>query len=266
MHIFIFSGQLEFNLLGFLNSLNELFFIIFASVQSLLKNLVLFTFSFFTVVIQLQNLTTKDLINKCTQKTKDWEIYWREFVKRYGEKILYFVYKEFKKINGHKYTNQPEETIKDLRQEVFIRLLENEAKALIKFKSRYEWAFLTYLNTISINVVRNFIRFKKAEKRSPELYSSGYHKNSNQVKLEPKATDTLDEMDAQFLKECLINTLKKFYKGRNIDRDIFIFKLYYFHGLSPKEIERLNSLKITASGIETLITRMKKILTNKFKF
>lgn len=215
-------------------------------------------------VLVFKNISNLELIRKCTQKSQYWNNIWQEFEKRFAEKISLFVYREFRKLNGYKYTNQPDETLKDLGQEVYIRLLDKDAKALKNFKGEHESSFFAYLNQISISVVKNFITHQQTEKRALEVHRQYSQRDKDYLQQEPSDTETGDELEAKFLKEYIINILQKHYKSRHIPRDIYIFKLYYFEGLSPKEIVKICPAKITASGIESLISRMKHFLQEKY--
>lgn len=208
-----------------------------------------------------QNLSHKELIFKCCRRSKDWEDIWQEFKNRFDKLILLFIYREFKQRSGKKYGSQFNDIIKDLRQDVYIKLLNDKGKALRNFKGKDENSFLAYLYTISKNLVINYV--KSSHKREVHLRDVKSHQNHlgfDNYQPEPLTSNTSDELEEHFLQELLVEKLKENYSSRKFERDLVIFKLFYFKGLSPQDIQRNFDFNLSASGIETLVSRMKKTL------
>ncbi|NIR47791.1 hypothetical protein GWO43_05000 [candidate division KSB1 bacterium] len=211
--------------------------------------------SFISILFALdKSLPYNELIAKCTQKSEDWDKTWREFENRYGKLILIYLHREFTRSGGTKFTKQMNETIKDLRQDVYIKLLANNGSALRNFRGDSETSFRAYLNSISINVVKNYIKSKISEKRGAEsvIKDLEFH--------QPQTTNTSDELEEEFFKESIIEKLRQCYKSRNIGRDLLIFRLICFEGHSAAEIQSSFNFGLSVSGIDTLISRMKKTL------
>ena len=52
-------------------------------------------------------------------------------------------------------------------------------------------------------------------------------------------------------------------ESRNLERDLLIFKLHFVEGLSPREIASIPALKLTTSGLEKVLGRMKNRLVRQ---
>ncbi len=206
------------------------------------------------------NLSDQELIVKCTQRSPDWGKYWQEFEKRYGKVILLFLMRELTKIGGDKYSRDFKETVKDLRQDVYIKLLREKAIALRDFKGEYDYSFIAYLHKISINTVINFVKLNVRGKRSPDKFWQPAKKDCSDNELEPDIDNTQEELEVKFFKQNIIASLKESYPSRNIARDLKIFKLFYFEELSADEIFTFHNMNLSVSGIETLLSRMKNVL------
>ena len=122
-------------------------------------------------------------------------------------------------------------------------------------------SFQAYLHTISVNIVRNYL--KSRLNRENHLNDSSRLKNDLTVERasqEPFNTDSTDKTDAKFFNEFIVDTLRKKYHSRKIERDILVFKLFYFEGFSSKELYDKFDFDLSSSGIETLVSRMKAVL------
>lgn len=212
-----------------------------------------------------ENVSFRELIHECRQKSQDWDTIWQKFEERYGHRIALFIYKEFHKLGGKKWSTQVEETVKDLRQDVYIKLLMNKASALSNFRGIDEHAFLAYLNAIAMNVVRNHVKSIKTEKRGAGSFVTRVGEDKRQMESEPLTANTPEELEELFFKESIINTLKESYRSRNLDRDIFIFKLFYFEGHTAVDIHAAHNFNLTVGGIETVVSRMKQLLKKIYR-
>ncbi|RMF64993.1 MAG: sigma-70 family RNA polymerase sigma factor [Calditrichaeota bacterium] len=202
-----------------------------------------------------------ELVAKCAEKSEHWDKHWNQFESKYGPYIALFVYRELRKqLRGRPFTAFTE-TTKDLCQDVYINLLKNDGRALQQFRGETQDSFLAYLYTIARNTVCSYIiyeldpavPFKEVGGQDPDS-------DSDPLTTEPMTNETEEKINEAFFKEFLLEQLKSNYSSRNLERDIFLFKLYYFKGLSASEIKRRYQVTLSASGIETVVSRMKKAL------
>jgi RNA polymerase sigma factor (sigma-70 family) len=214
-----------------------------------------------TVVIEL---TVHELLRLCLQRPPDEEA-WREFVHRYHGSIKTSIAKTFH-LRASQETDRraqfPDDLIEDLVQAVYVRLIEDDNRALKRFEGEHENSIFQYLGIISVNVVRDYFREAKAQKR-------------------PKLSFSLDELlenlgDGAMLKEAVSNfdgtlatasassltiedveaVLKRSVSRRHRDRDMLIFKLRYYEGLTLEEIKKALGLDISPIGIGSILNRI----------
>lgn len=214
-----------------------------------------------TVAVEL---TVHELLILCLQRPPDEEA-WREFVHRYHGAIKTSVAKTFH-LRASQETDRraqfPDDLIEDLVQAVYVRLIEDGNRALKRFEGEHENSIFQYLGIIAVNVVRDYFREAKAQKR-------------------PKLSFSLDELlenlgDGAMLKEAVSNfdvtlatapassltiedvegALKRSVSRRHRDRDMLIFKLRYYEGLTLEEIKKALALDISPIGIGSILNRI----------
>jgi len=204
-----------------------------------------------------------ELLKRCSMRPID-EAAWEDFVSEFHPLIKATVSKTYRwkaweggDMRSHAYEDQ----IEDLVQKVYIKLIEEGSRAIANFQGEHANSIYQYLQMISVNVVRDHYREKKAKKRPKVLYSldemmevSG---DSPAIEAIVSGIDgapqtgssppvTLDEAES-FLKRNL--------RGRNRDRDLFIFQLRYREDLTLEEISQLLGSRLTAISVGSILKR-----------
>lgn len=217
---------------------------------------------FVVLAFRFQDLSNNELIRRCAYPAENWNRMWEEFEARFGQIILLILYRGMMQAGGHQYTGEFPETLQDLKQEVYIKLLKHDAEALRKFKGHNEKSILAYLHIISKNIVLDFVKTQESAKCSPRPGFS--HDNSESKECGPIGTNnTAEELEWQFLKEAIIASLREHWKGAKLERDLRIFELYFFEGAPSGEILKEFPSNLRISGVETLINRMRKCLRDE---
>jgi RNA polymerase sigma factor (sigma-70 family) len=206
-------------------------------------------------------LTVADLLKLCSKRPPD-EAAWEEFVRRYNTTIKAHVVKTFHKKareESERKPQFPDDLIDDLVQAVYMRLVEDQNRALERFEGEYENSIFQYLGMISINVVRDFFREAKAQKRPKVTYSldellekSGKDPVFEETRADSNATYTYDEIE---------KALRKAVSLRHRDRDILIFQLRFYEGLTLEEIKQALKLDLSPISVGSILNR----ITNKMK-
>jgi RNA polymerase sigma factor (sigma-70 family) len=216
-------------------------------------------------------LTVHELLTQCLRRPAD-EDAWREFVQRYHGAIKSSVAKTFH-LRVSQETDRraqfPEDLIEDLVQAVYVRLIEEGNRALDRFEGQHENSIFQYLTIISVNVVRDYFREAKAQKRPKLSFSldelmenageGGMLKDAvshidGSVATQPASSLTLDDVEG---------ALKRSVSRRHRDRDALIFKLRYYEGLTLEEIKRALALDISPIGIGSILNRINSKLRAK---
>lgn len=207
-----------------------------------------------------------DLLAECSRRPPN-DAAWNEFVRRYNSTIKSNVVKTFflkVREETDRKTQFPEDLIEDLVQAVYLRLVEDRNRALDRFQGEHENSIYQYLSMISINVVKDYFREMRAQKRPKMSVSldalleiSGDSPLLNHTVGGINGTPMTDS-DLSFLMEEVEHALKKSVSGKNKDRDIMIFKLRFYKGLTLEEITQVMSLDISAISVGSILNRILK--------
>jgi RNA polymerase sigma factor (sigma-70 family) len=207
--------------------------------------------------------SVSELIQRCLNKPSD-ETAWSEFVSRYHKSIKKNVanalHRQAKTSPEHQ-APITEELVEDFAQAVYLRLIKDECSALKNFKGNYENSIFQYLLIISINVVRDYYRELRAVKR-PQIVCSLEDLLSKQSEalvfkeLDALSTEAATDESAKLLSSEIIEEIfRKIVKWQYKERDIMIFKLRYYEGLTNREIARIKGLDLSREGVGTIVSR-----------
>ncbi|MFP5261509.1 MAG: RNA polymerase sigma factor [Blastocatellia bacterium] len=209
-------------------------------------------------------LTVAELLKLCSKRPAD-EAAWQEFVRRYNTTIRAHVVRTFHKKAREESDRKPqfpEDTIEDLVQAVYMRLVEDQNRALERFTGEYENSIFQYLGMISINVVRDYFREAKAKKRPKVTYSlDELLEKSGDSSMFEEARSRLDgrsitESSAAYTQDEIERALKKSVSGRHRDRDMMIFQLRYYEGLTLEEIKQTMRLDLSPISVGSILNRI----------
>jgi RNA polymerase sigma factor (sigma-70 family) len=212
----------------------------------------------------IQELGAAQLLARCSVRPIDEEA-WQEFVRRYHSTIRTAVLKTFRGKSREEVERReqfPDDAAEDLVQAVYCRLVDNRSQALQRFKGRHDNSIYQYLMMISVNVVRDHFREMKALKRPKITYSLDEILTTQNAGLnvERKRIESVPEDRAEppYTMDEIENALRKAAGWRNHDRDVLIFKLHYYEGLTLDEIISLLQLGITAVGVNSILNRISR--------
>ncbi len=209
-------------------------------------------------------LTVTELLKKCAQRPPD-EAAWAEFVRRYHAVIKTKVAKTFNR-KAREETDRrpqfPDDLIEDLVQSVYIRLIGESSRAIKQFEGLHENSIYQYLGIISTNVVLDHFREAKALKRPKiSLSLDEMVEKTGDGSLRDDALTGLDgklvsEHSSTFLREEIEAALKRAVTGRHRDRDLTIFKLRFYDGLTLEEIRKMMGLDLSPISIGSILNRI----------
>jgi DNA-directed RNA polymerase specialized sigma24 family protein len=120
-----------------------------------------------------KRLSNRDLVERLLDAGPEDRI-WEEFVARFQGRIRLVALRSFQteaERNPGLDTGLAHEAVLDLTQEVFVKLLESDRRALTRFRGRSEHSIHTYLHTIAVNLVRDHFKKLRAQK-TPKAPSS----------------------------------------------------------------------------------------------
>lgn len=206
--------------------------------------------------------TVAELLNRCSRRPPD-DVAWQEFVRRYNATIRVHVVKTFhQKVTqeADRKPQFPEDVIDDLIQAVYMRLVEDQNRALSRFEGEYENSIYQYLAMISINVVRDHFREVHAKKRPKVSFSLDEILDSGSGILDEKIKQMEGQASANSSTslsfEDIERALNKAVSKKNRDRDILIFKLRFYEGLTLDEITKALGLDISPVSVGSILNRI----------
>jgi len=191
---------------------------------------------------------------------------WIEFLSRFERRVRLTVYRSFRIEAQHSPGADADpsgEIVRDLTQDVFLRLLDSERRALARFKGRSENSIYTYLNTIAVNLVRDHFKKLRAQKTPPAPAS-----------LDAPVRAAEDSADAQKVGDRVASDRsgpEQSARARELQgriaavirrsgfpkRDRLVFRFYFLEGRTINEVAACRSVGLSASGVEKCIRRLR---------
>ena len=191
-----------------------------------------------------QDLSVLELLRLCLRSQE--QAVWQEFVSRTQPCIAGTIIKTLRRCG----TVPSPSLIDDLVQDTYVKLFDNNSKALREFECEHENALFGFLKTVASNVVHDYIRRKNAD-----IHGGG----REEVDLE-KVSAFLRASSAnpnrQILFDQILGCLRHLENDPNFQRDWAIFQLYYFDGLTANAISRLPGIDLKVKGVESTLLRL----------
>jgi DNA-directed RNA polymerase specialized sigma24 family protein len=199
-------------------------------------------------------VSSADLLRECGKRLTDIEL-WKKFQERFQGRIFLYVLRATR--SRHMQDNVSD-TVTDLAQDVYLRLVQNDGRILRSFRGTTEFSVMAFLARISVSVVSDHNRRGTADKRKAQLVSI----DEVREELETSQRDVAD-FDANSLAAILSwidveRVLQEDPDQRNARRNLLIFKLHYIDGFTAAEIAGFPAFDLTVSGIETILARLRK--------
>jgi RNA polymerase sigma-70 factor (ECF subfamily) len=177
---------------------------------------------------------------------------WREFILRYHGILESTASRVVRRWN-----NSGDET-DDLVQEIYLKLCANGGRLLLSFRDENPDALFGFLKVVAINTAHDYFRAKTAAKRGGLVTEQIDECHGARAGTNPELDKllTLKEIDRIMLKHT---------SAENGPRDRTVFRLYYRHGLTAKEIAQLPGIGLGAKGVETVIRRLTEAIRKEME-
>lgn len=206
------------------------------------------------------------LLHRCARRPSD-EASWEEFVRRYHSIIRASVVKTFQRIAMREAERKPQfpsDLIDDLTQSVYIRLVEAESRALSTFEGKREDSIFEYLSRIAVNVVRDYFRELRAQKK-PKINYTLFElleltKDEEIIESTANRFDGLPLSSSSLTRDDVDRALRNAVvsKGWDGDQQILMFKYFYYDGLPVESIIKIMGLKTSKSNVNHILTSVSK--------
>jgi RNA polymerase sigma factor (sigma-70 family) len=197
---------------------------------------------------------------------------WLDFISRYHQRIRCIAHRAFLNEAQRNYgldTGKAGDVVEDLTQDVFVRLIDGNRRALSHFHGRSESSLYMYLHAIATNLVRDHFRKFRAQRKIPAAASLSEPLRTADGALEavtlgdcvaspspgPDAAAEASELRARIAK-----AVDRVSGGSFSNRDRLVFRLFFVEGLTYDEIASLRAIGLSTAGVEKCIRRIRKAL------
>ncbi|HEV2960499.1 MAG TPA: sigma-70 family RNA polymerase sigma factor [Candidatus Angelobacter sp.] len=199
--------------------------------------------------MSILSLTTEELIRACVAGERR---AWEEFILRYDKLIAGVVFR-----TAEYWGYASSESLKDMVQEVYAKLCENNCYLLRQFEARHDGAIYGYLKAIAANEVHDRLRQLHSEKRG-----SGHIDALESIKNEPVATHDGSQaaIEQQLLFKEIDDLLRAHLPQSTQERDRTIFWLRHRQGLTAREIASFPAIELSAKGVESTMRRLEQLV------
>ena len=193
-----------------------------------------------------RKLSVKELVQLCLDSQD--EAVWTEFVRRFQPLIAGVV----NRCVLRKGRSNPT-LVDDLVQDTYLKLCANNFKALRNFEFHHDNALFGFLKVIATNVVEDYYRRIKNEKRGGGRQEVDIEEVRNIAPANPRLSQPVErEILVSQINKCLAELAAE----PNFVRDYTIFWLYYGHGLTAKAISQLPGIGLSVKGVESTLLRL----------
>lgn len=195
-----------------------------------------------------------ELLQRCIQADEE---AWTTFIDRYHRRIGLYVLRA-RGVGGVQ-TDGDGLALADLTQEVYLRLLANDCRALRDFRGETEPALLAYLAQIASTVVADGVRRLHSKKRTVDMVDldgqNGAARSLADLAEAPIATSPDAVFQERYTPEHVHRLLRSIGQSRNDVRDAVVFLLHALDGLTAPEIARVSGLNLSSANVKTIIRR-----------
>ncbi len=214
----------------------------------------------------LRQVNSIRLVHICADNPQDSGL-WTEFLSRFSPKIYGFIRSTLRQYRsaapGYAGALPSIDTSQesDLFQNVILRLVQNDCAALRRFSGETESDLLVYLAVVARSTVRDSMRYRSAKRRfhwfsTPAARCNPSNSGGEQIR-EPASEDAVErDILAREIEELSLEAIES--DSGNPARDKLIFQLYFHDGLSAAQIASCEGMRLSKTGVEKIIGRLKE--------
>jgi RNA polymerase sigma factor (sigma-70 family) len=202
-------------------------------------------------------ISSADLLRECGQRLTDRAL-WGKFQDRFQRLIFSYLMRtlRYRGIN-----DDISDTVPDLAQDVYMRLVQNDGRRLRAFRGTTEFSACAFMARVCANVVADHFRYNTAEKRGSAVVVPIDHV----VEREAAANDRSDFVGSIVSWIDVESVVNSDQDQKHAARNLLILKLFYIDGLTAHEIAQYRGFDLTEKGVETVLARMKTRLRKRLQ-
>jgi RNA polymerase sigma factor (sigma-70 family) len=207
------------------------------------------------IIDKSAGLEAPDLMRECGKDLQNAQL-WEEFYSRFRRKILLYLLRAYRMLGGP--FDEFARYADDWVQDVFTKLLQNDGRVICSFRGTTELSVYAFLGSIAVSVVADQLRSQRALRRAAQVVPLDEVQG-----VSASSADTDAQLSALLQVIDVERALRADEESKNPERDLLIFKLHFVEGLSAREIASMPALKLTTSGLEKVLTRVRTRLSQK---
>ena len=189
----------------------------------------------------LHDLPIQLLMDLCLRSDAT-EAAWNEFVKRIQGVIRGVIFNTLRR-----WTFPTQDTVDEVVQRAFLKLLANDCKALRMFEHRYEDSFISFLRVVASREAESYRR--EIVRHSVDPFPESF--DFPDPRPDPNREVLIEEIHAYLRTECT-------------ELECNVFCLHYTLGMTAREIAERTSLNLRDKEVEYILWRQMQLLRNKF--
>jgi RNA polymerase sigma factor (sigma-70 family) len=204
--------------------------------------------------------SASDLVSACCRMDDG---AWDEFITRYNRRVSLYITRACRFPGWSR--DDRGDLARDLTQEVYVRLLADECRALKAWRGESEEAFLGYLAKVVHAVACDALRRERSLKRSANVVSyDGMASEEGPPLAEVIPAGDASSPDRMLAERTapkrLRSALRSLHAGPNDDRNAMIFQLHVLDGLTASEIAGLPEIRMQIPSVESVLRRTRERL------
>lgn len=192
---------------------------------------------------------------------------WTEFVDAFNRRIVAAVIRE-RRQRGLSSEPTAADAVSDLVQDVYLRLLANDRRALRDFRGETELSVYAYLARIVRAAVGDRTRRDSSRKRHAQTVplDAGVDGEGSTPLSELLAASEVSSPELQMRERAVPGRLRALLAGGGVpnpERDALVFELHVLEGLSAREIAGIPALDLSLSAVEGVLRRTRERLRER---
>jgi DNA-directed RNA polymerase specialized sigma24 family protein len=202
---------------------------------------------------ELEKLSSAQLFQLCAENLNNDE-YWAEFLRRYNPVLVRSVYCAHQQLAQAQYLAHS--SLEDLLQLIYLHILKDDCLVLRRFRNQTETAAQAYLAQIALRVTANYLRRARAQRRQNKTLPLDEIAHSTQ----PQHLILPPELSTRLAEREIVKLLERTFTHTNSRRDIRLFLLHVYQGMSYSELQRTVARNLQPHSVASTLTRMKRRL------
>ena len=195
-----------------------------------------------------EEILIRELLQLCL--STDAEEHWREFVRKTQPLMASVIINTVRR-----WKQSAPSLVDDLIQNTYVKLFDNDKRALRAIRNEHENTIFGYLKVIASNVAKD--HFRKPENKADEIELS-----DAVVPPGPQDHERREFLDKKSQVQEILETLSS---SETYDRDVAIFWFFYEQGYTAKEISLMPHLGLTIKGVEAVIFRLTQYVRERLR-